>query len=405
MKKIVCDANSIIYLTKINLLKPLVKMADLILPETVVQECLKPTFTPHEDKDLIKALLKQGHIQIASNEIGESYPKLGPGEAAVLNVFERLPDALVLTDDGEVVKYCRDKRIPFLSSPFIPAVLYQKRSIALIQALKGIFALGEIGYFSKEVLHRALKKLVKSERLKGILFDLDGVLVDTMKLHDAAWRKAVRPMGLEVSAEEIYKREGEKGIVTAHDLLLKAGRKPEPESIESLLKEKERIFKKNFKIEFFPEALNCLKSFHDKGYRLGLVTGTSLGEVKTFLDSPFLDFFEVVITGDAVKMGKPHSEPYVSALKKINLSSEEVLVIENAPYGIQSARGAELACIALATSLPPPYLSNADLVLKGLDELLELFSENTSDEIKIEDLLFVDDQDDTKNSSKKDFQS
>lgn len=390
MKKIVCDANSIIYLTKINLLEPLVQIADLVLPQVVVQECLKPTFIHHKDADLIEALLRVGQIRSVPNEVKNTYPKLGSGEASVLDAFHHLSADIVLTDDGEAVKYCRDKKIPFLSSPFVPAVLYQRESITLVRALRGVFALGEIGYFSKEVLYCALKKLLMSRRLKGLLFDLDGVLVDTMKLHDAAWRKAIHPLGLEISAEEIFLREGEKGTVTAHDLLLKAGREPGVEAIQFLLKEKERFFKQNFKIEFFPRALNGLESFHKKGYRLGLVTGTSLGEVKTFLDSHFLDFFQTVVTGDAVKMGKPHPESYLSALEKISLKPEEVLVIENAPYGIRSARGAELACIALTTSLPRSYLLNADLILTGLDELVELFSEEVSEDIGIGDLRSED---------------
>jgi beta-phosphoglucomutase-like phosphatase (HAD superfamily) len=194
-----------------------------------------------------------------------------------------------------------------------------------------------------------------------------------MRLHDRAWREAILPLGLKISDEEIYLREGEKGTVTAHDLLLKAKKEPTSESIGFLLKEKERYFKQNSTIELFPKALTCLELFNKRGYLLGLVTGTSLGEVKVFLEEGFLNLFKTIVTGDRVTLGKPHPEPYLSAIDKMGLKPEETLVIENAPYGIRSAKSAQLACIALATSLPQSYLSDADLILSGLDELLRLF--------------------------------
>src|SRR5574341_2254707 len=98
MKKIVCDANSIIYLTKIDLLKPLVEAARLILPQVVVEECLKQTSIHHEDADLIELLLKKGQIQVVTNKVKNAYPRLGPGETSVLYTFEHLPADMVLTD-------------------------------------------------------------------------------------------------------------------------------------------------------------------------------------------------------------------------------------------------------------------------------------------------------------------
>jgi beta-phosphoglucomutase-like phosphatase (HAD superfamily) len=260
----------------------------------------------------------------------------------------------------------------------VPALLYDKGLIPLSQGLRGILALSKIGYFSEKVIHTSLKELLKSKRLGGVLFDLDGVLVDTMRLHDRAWREAIFPLGLKISDEEIYLREGEKGTVTAHDFLLKANKESTPESIGLLLKEKERHFKQNSKIELFPKALTCLEFFYKKGYLLGLVTGTSLGEVKVFLEEGFLKLFKTIVTGDRVTFGKPHPEPYLSAIDKIGLKPEEALVIENAPYGIRSAKSAQLACIALATSLPRSYLSEADLILSGLEELLQLFVDSGS---------------------------
>lgn len=217
-----------------------------------------------------------------------------------------------------------------------------------------------------------MEKFFLPKYLKGILFDLDGVLVDTMKHHDEAWRKAIGKYGLQISREEIYRREGEKGSVTASELLRLAGLSPSVDAVRQLIREKGEIFKASIKINLFPEALSCIE-YCRKKYRLGLVTGSFLPEVKASLDVPFLESFEVIVTADDVHQGKPHPEPYLLALEKLKLKASEAIVIENAPYGIQAAKAASLVCIALTTSLSAQYLSEADLVLSNLDEVKELF--------------------------------
>lgn len=208
-------------------------------------------------------------------------------------------------------------------------------------------------------------------KFKGILFDLDGVITDTMQFHVEAWCSAILPYGLEVSGQEIYLREGEKGAVTAHDLLKMAGVNPTTQAVEKLIKEKEVIFKSISRPCLFPDAVSSLELFHRKGYCLGLVSGSFLTEVETSLGPHLLHLFSVVVAGDQVHRGKPHPEPYEKALQGLKLNPHEVLVVENAPYGIKSAKAAGLACIALTTSLPERFLADADLVVANLKEVVK----------------------------------
>jgi beta-phosphoglucomutase-like phosphatase (HAD superfamily) len=73
--------------------------------------------------------------------------------------------------------------------------------------------------------------------------------------------------------------------------------------------------------------------------------------------------------GDEVRHGKPHPEPYLRALKKMRIGSEDAIVIENAPFGIRSAKKAGLACIALETSLCRAYLKSADFIFSSYRDL------------------------------------
>lgn len=372
--RIVGDASSVIYLAKSGLLRFLTQTLHLMLPQAVVGECLSHASMHHGDADQIQTLLNQGLIKlIPSKSLPSEKSKLGAGEEAVCDAFEDGSADQVLTDDGEAVKFCRQKGIPFLSSLFIPSLLYEKGLLNFSEALAKIHFIGGIGYFSQEIIHTARKRLFSSPSLKGVLFDLDGVLVDTMKLHDEAWRKAIAKYGLEVSKEEIYRREGEKGTVTAHDLLVKAGQNPYPEMIQNLIFEKEKIFKKYPKAQIFPGAFTCVEFLHRQGHALALVTGSFLAEVQVTLPDDFLKLFKAVITADSVHYGKPHPEPYLLALEKLGLRPSQAVVIENAPYGIRSAKAAGLACVAVETSLPRSYLLEADWVVKNLKEMTSCF--------------------------------
>ena len=81
--------------------------------------------------------------------------------------------------------------------------------------------------------------------------------------------------------------------------------------------------------------------------------------------------FQVIITGDDVKIGKPDPEPFLRALDTLGIVADEAVVVENAPCGIQSAKAAGITCLAIETSLPRSYLQDADYVFSSIKELSE----------------------------------
>jgi len=112
--------------------------------------------------------------------------------------------------------------------------------------------------------------------------------------------------------------------------------------------------------------LLCLQN---KGYLLGLVTGTPKAEIEKILPDRIRGLFDCIIAGDQVKNGKPDPEPYLAAARGLNVAAECCLVVENAPLGIQSAQKAGMFCVALTTSLPKEYLKNADAIADRLDQI------------------------------------
>ena len=138
---------------------------------------------------------------------------------------------------------------------------------------------------------------------------------------------------------------------------------------KDILLKKEALFKKIVKTEFVKGARQYLRYLKKRKFLLALVTGTARHEVQKILHKELFAMFDVIVTGDEVKQGKPHPEPFLKALKELKVSPREAIVIENAPLGNESAKRAGLFCAALETSQPEKYLKKADIIRKTFAQL------------------------------------
>jgi len=210
---------------------------------------------------------------------------------------------------------------------------------------------------------------------KAVFFDMDGVLYDSMGAHADAWTNAFRHFGIDFPAEKVYENEGR----TAQSTINLAYQQNEKR--DATEQEIEEIYsKKTELIDFLPdivpfnEAKKLMQYLKEQGIAIWIVTGSSQGK---FLDALLNDFGEYVsveriISGNDVKHGKPNPEPYLLALKKSGQNTSEVIVIENAPLGIQSAKAAGIFTVAINTGILEDRVlweSGADLVFKDWDEL------------------------------------
>jgi len=206
-------------------------------------------------------------------------------------------------------------------------------------------------------------------RPKAVIFDMDGVIIDSMPYHFLAWYEALRPWGVRINCFDVYSKEGERWEQSLRDFLRRSGIRPTEKLLQKIFLTRQRIFKKYFKRFVFPGAKEFLACLKKKGYSLGLVTGTPRKELKGILPDDIRGLFDCVVSGDSVKRGKPHPEPYLKAAEMLKLKPQNCVVVENANLGIESAKKAGMYCIALTTSLPREYLKKADLVLDNLKQI------------------------------------
>jgi beta-phosphoglucomutase len=231
--------------------------------------------------------------------------------------------------------------------------------------------------FSRKIAKFVRHKKYPFFRPKAIFFDMDGVLFDSMKYHAHAWVQCMKIVGLEFSLLEAYMNEGRTGRSTIDEMYLKLhGRNASDEEIKYIYGMKSQFFDACGKAERMPYALELIRKIQEQNIDIFVVTGSGQPSLLDSLDEHFPKVFhkEKMVTAFDVKKGKPHPEPYLMALEKSGVQPWEVVVVENAPLGVESGNAAGLFTIAINTGpLDPKVLSDngAHIVLDDMKHLYE----------------------------------
>lgn len=206
--------------------------------------------------------------------------------------------------------------------------------------------------------------------LKALIFDMDGVLVDSMPFHAAAWKKAFLDMDMEIQDRDIYAIEGSNPMNGINLLLRKARKEPEAYNFEAITSIYRREFKRIFELKAFEGMKECLETLKTR-FMLSVVSGSDSLIVHGIIDQLFPNLFDVVITGNDVKNSKPHPDPFLKAVEILNVQRDECIVIENAILGVEAAKKAEIYCIGVPTYVEPSNLDMADFIVENHHLLMQ----------------------------------
>jgi mannitol-1-/sugar-/sorbitol-6-phosphatase len=189
----------------------------------------------------------------------------------------------------------------------------------------------------------------------AILFDLDGVLVDSTRAVDREWREWAARKGV----------DGDAVMAVAHGVrTIEVIRRVAPHldaEVEAAAIENHEAHDQRG-VTVMPGAADLLNSIPAE--RWGVVTSGSRLLAQNRLRYCGLPVPDVLVTSDDVTNGKPHPEPYLLGAQRMGFRPEECLVIEDAPAGIQSARAAGMRVIGMASTYTPERLVDADLVVR-----------------------------------------
>jgi beta-phosphoglucomutase len=208
-------------------------------------------------------------------------------------------------------------------------------------------------------------------KYKVVLFDFDGVIGNTMEDNFAAWRYAFSQYGINIDKNEYFLLEGMSARRIVEHFLTQNSKSPA--LIDKIVELKEKYYLENNTFSVYEDVEPLLPRLKSKGCLLGLVSGGSYSRLSSSLKKEYLEKFDVLVTGDRVNNPKPHPEPYLNAAKQLGVHPSTCIAVENAPLGIQSAKAAQMYCVAVTRTLDKKYLTDADKVLDritGIEELL-----------------------------------
>ena len=214
-------------------------------------------------------------------------------------------------------------------------------------------------------------------RAEAVIFDFDGVIVDTEPLHYAAFQRLLEPLGLGFSWEQYVEtymgfddRDAFMEAFKAHPTGLTVT------DIQSFIDRKADLFQEIIRdgITAYPGVVDLIKRIRASNTPLAISSGALRSDIDPILQTlGITDCFDIIVTAEDVAKSKPDPESYQLAHTKLNtfhslnLPAQLVLAIEDTPAGITAAKGAGLQVLAVTNSYPAEQLSQADVITKTLD--------------------------------------
>lgn len=204
--------------------------------------------------------------------------------------------------------------------------------------------------------------------LRAVIFDVDGVLVQSMERHHEAYQRAFQPLGIDITREEVFAQEGRRSREVVQSLAEARGLSFPKEKLDAVNEVKKETFMSFGPQPLYPGVEELLGKLKGRGLKLAFVTGTTRHNAGNHLRG-VMDRFDAAITADDVKHTKPHPEPYLTALRKLGVEAQEALVVENATLGIQAARAAGIRVVGVASTLKPEQLVGADQTVPRITDV------------------------------------
>jgi HAD superfamily hydrolase (TIGR01509 family) len=209
-------------------------------------------------------------------------------------------------------------------------------------------------------------------RISAFIFDMDGTLLESTKIDYNAWVMLFGEYGSDfVSFDEYRKLLGVKSIDIIKEYLTLEG-----DGLDMALKKRLQFIKDIIEEEGLmavPYAEQFLIDAKNASFKMALATGARQEKMETVLGKVGLGkYFDVIVTGDDVRKGKPDPALFLEAAKRLGIEPSQAIVVEDAENGISAAKNAGMKSIAITTTTPAEELMQADLIInsyKGLDPI------------------------------------
>jgi beta-phosphoglucomutase family hydrolase len=221
-----------------------------------------------------------------------------------------------------------------------------------------------------------------SKQHYAIIWDMDGVLVNTGEYHYQAWKKTFAELDIPFSRNQF---RAAFGMNNAGILEAICGQKLPPDQEQSISEFKEKLFREAVKgkAKLLHGVNNALKSFSEWNLKQAIASSAPPKNIEVLVKELRIGkYFDVIVSGHDIP-GKPDPAVFLKAAQQLNVPPANCVVIEDAVAGVEGAKNAGMRCIAVTTTNTPEALSKADLIFDTLEDLKQsilftLFDKSTA---------------------------
>ncbi|UCB42213.1 MAG: HAD family phosphatase [Dehalococcoidales bacterium] len=208
-----------------------------------------------------------------------------------------------------------------------------------------------------------------TESPKAVIWDMDGVIVDTAPYHEEAWRETFQKRGVEFTDEDFRRSFGQRNDTIISGVL---GNTPSRKTIDVIANDKETNFRRKIRqrIEPLPGVIQLLSALAAGGFRQALATSAPLQNVRQIIkDLGIEGYFGGIVTEKDVTEGKPGPQGFLLAARKLGVEPEDCIIIEDAVVGVTAAKRAGMDCVAVTNTHRRSRLREADLIVDSLEDV------------------------------------
>lgn len=207
---------------------------------------------------------------------------------------------------------------------------------------------------------------------KGIIFDMDGTLIDNMMIHHRAWQIRLAQDGHQFSLQEVIEKCHGKNIEILERLF---GNLYSPEQRQAFSDEKENIYREIIKneLEALPGLIEVLSWAYEHEIPMGIGTAAQYKNVDLTLDTLNIrNYFDAIVADTDVRAGKPNPEVFLKVAEKLGVEPKNCLVFEDSPVGACTAQNAGMKVIILTTTHQSHEFEKYATVLKCIKDYTEI---------------------------------
>lgn len=207
-----------------------------------------------------------------------------------------------------------------------------------------------------------------SNPIQAVIWDLDGVIIDSADEHRRAWQRLAREEGITMTDADFWATFGMRN----DDIFAKLWRKLPSEQVKVLSDRKEMYFRELIRESAapLPGSIELMCELHDSHYAQAIASSTPIENINLIADVLGLKrYLSILVSGETVAKGKPAPDIFLKAARELHMDPPVCLVIEDAVAGVEAAHNAGMRCVAVAGNRDLPGLRKAEIMVKDLTEM------------------------------------